>query len=237
MEPTATALALEVPVVRAVISLREALRSAHAFSPETASGIVRIAALDAEQAVVVPRLMARVLQHAPQLRLSVMPLGRRAAIDALMDGRADLALGFLWDAPDAVISRTLYEDSFLVAGHPAMLPDAPHIALDAYCQAHHVLVSPGGDLRGVVDGRLETMDRTRHVALSLPSFLPALAAIAASDAIATLPSRIARAFAPGFGLVLAEPPLEIRHFPVSVFWHRRNDQDRLTRWLVELCED
>jgi DNA-binding transcriptional LysR family regulator len=47
----------------------------------------------------------------------------------------------------------------------------------------------------------------------------------------TLPARVAQAFASGFGLATANPPLEIRHFPVSVFWHRRNDADPRTRWL------
>jgi DNA-binding transcriptional LysR family regulator len=47
----------------------------------------------------------------------------------------------------------------------------------------------------------------------------------------TLPARVARAFAPGFGLATAEPPIPVRSFPVSVFWHRRNDTDPRTRWI------
>lgn len=63
---------------------------------------------------------------------------------------------------------------------------------------------------------------------------PGLAAVAASDALITLPGRIARAFAPGFGLVSAEPPIEIRTFAVSVFWHRRNDADPQNVWFRQL---
>jgi DNA-binding transcriptional LysR family regulator len=63
--------------------------------------------------------------------------------------------------------------------------------------------------------------------------LPALAAVSASGALVTLPARVALAFADGFGLVTAEPPLEVRKFPVSVFWHRRNDADPRTIWLRE----
>lgn len=237
MEPTAAALALEVPVSQAVTSLRAALRTARAFEPETATGVVRIAALDAEQAFEVPRLAARIAQRAPCLQVSVLPLGRRAAVEALMDGRADLALGFIWDKPDAVIGRRLYEESFHVVGRPALLPSAPRLTLQAYCEAPHILVSPDGDLRGIVDDRLSALGLSRRVVLGLPSFMPALAAAAASDAIVTLPSRLARAFAESYGLVRAEPPIEIRRFPVSVFWHRRNNQDPLTQWLVGLCED
>ena len=231
MEPTATALALEAPLAAAVDALRGALGAARAFDPATATGLVRIAALDAEQAVLIPPLAACLRELAPGLTLSVLPLGRAAAMEALAEGRADLVLGFVWDLPEAICGEVVYEESFLVAGRPDALPDAPRIALDAYCDADHVLISPGGDLRGVVDDRLEAMGRTRRVILGLPAFLPALAAVAASGALVTLPARVAQAFAPGFGLVTAEPPVPVRPFPVSVFWHRRNDSDPRTNWI------
>lgn len=231
MEPTATALALEDPVRRAVEALRGALGTARAFEPMQAEGVVRIAALDAEQAVLIPPLAARLRQRAPGLTLSVLPLGRGAAMEALADGRADLVLGYVWDLPDAISGEPLYDESFLVAGRPDALPHAPHISLDAYCAADHVLISPGGDMRGVVDDQLAAMDCRRRVILGLPAFLPALAAVSASGALVTLPARLTRSFAPGFGLVTAEPPIPVRSFPVSVFWHRRNDADPKTLWI------
>ena len=231
MEPTATALALEGPVARAVEALRGALGAAQAFDPATASGHLRIAALDAEQTVLIPPLAARLRTSAPGLILSVLPLGRRLAMEALAEGRADLAFGFVWDVPEVISSTALYEESYLVAGKPSSLPRAPRLTLDAYCAADHVLVSPAGDLRGVVDERLEALERSRRVVLGLPSFLPALAAVAASGALVTLPAVVARRFAEGFGLVTAKPPIELRSFPVSVFWHRRNDADPRIGWV------
>jgi DNA-binding transcriptional LysR family regulator len=233
LEPTATALALEAPVATAVEALRGALGTAQTFDPATATGLVRVAALDAEQAVLIPPLATRLRQLAPGLTLSVLPLGRGAAMDALSDGRADLVLGYVWDPPEAISGAPIYEESFLVAGRPEVLPQAPHIRLDEYCAADHVLISPGGDLRGVVDDQLAAMDRSRRVVLGLPAFLPALAAVAASHALVTLPNRVARAFAPGFGLVTAEPPIPVRTFPVSVFWHRRNEADPRTSWMAQ----
>lgn len=233
MEPTAAALALEAPVSQAVEVLRGALGVARGFDPAAARGVVRIAALDAEQAALVPRLAARLRQAAPGLTLSVLPLGRAAAVEALTEGRADLAFGLIPDLPEVISRQVLYDEGYRVAGLPAALPDAPEIGLDAYCASDHVLVSPGGDLRGVVDNQLERMGRQRRIVLGLPAFLPALAAVAQSGALVTLPARIATAFAPGFGLRLAEPPLPIRRFAVSAHWHRRNDGDARRRWLTE----
>lgn len=237
MEPTATALALEDPVRRAVEALRGALGAARAFDPMQAKGVVRIAAIDAEQAVLIPPLAARLRQAAPGLRLSVLPLGRGDAVEALTEGRADLALGFIWDLPDTIMAEQLYEESFLVTGLPQSLPDAPSVSLDAYCAADHVLISPAGDLRGVVDDRLAAMGRHRTITLGLPAFLPALAAVASSGALLTLPARLAQRLAPGFGLVTATPPIEVRRFPVSVFWHRRNAADPRTLWLRKAIAD
>ncbi|MCA3509026.1 MAG: LysR family transcriptional regulator [Rhodobacter sp.] len=237
MEPTAMALALEAPVAAAVDALRGALGVARTFDPATATGLVRVAAFDAEQAVLIPPLAAKLRNLAPGLTLSVLPLGRGAAMDALEGGRADLVLGYVWDTPDVISGEPVYTESFLVAGRPGILPQAPRIDLDAYCAADHVLISPGGDLRGVVDDQLQAMDRGRRVILGLPAFLPALAAVAAFDALVTLPARVARAFAPGFGLVTADPPIPVRTFPVSVFWHRRNDADPGTVWIrQQICE-
>jgi DNA-binding transcriptional LysR family regulator len=99
------------------------------------------------------------------------------------------------------------------------------------CPSDNVLISRGGDLRGVVDGRLAAMGRGRRIVLGLPAFLPALAAAAASGGLVTLPARLARVFAGGFGLVTAKPPVEIGSFPVSVFWYRRNYADPRTSWM------
>lgn len=231
MEPTATALALEAPIAQAVESLRGALGAARRFDPATAQGLVRVAALHAEQAVLIPPLTARLQQAAPGLALSVIPRGRREAVEALNDGEADLALGFFRASPETVSGAVLYDDGYLVAGRPDRLPDAPRIDLDTYCAADHILTSPTGERRGVVDDRLQAMGRSRRVVLSLPAFLPALAAVAASGALVTLPARVASAFAEGFGLVTARPPLATPTFPVSVLWHRRNDADPRTQWI------
>jgi DNA-binding transcriptional LysR family regulator len=240
LEPTAVALALEAPVRQAVEALRGALGASRAFDPAAATGWVKLAALDAEQAVLVPPLAARLRQQSPGLSLSVVPLGRAAAVEALIEGRADMALGFIWDAPDTIAGEVLFEESFLVAGRPDALASAPTIDLDHYCQADHVLVSPAGDVRGVVDAQLGRLGRMRRIVLGLPAFLPALAAVAASGALVTLPATLARTFAAGFGLVTAQPPLEVRRFPVSAFWHRRNDADPRLLWLraqLQACAD
>lgn len=230
MEPTASARALEAPVAEAVDALRGALGAMRRFDPATATGVVRIAAYDAEQAVLVPPLAAALRLLAPGLSLSVIPRGRDQAVEALADGRVDLLLGFIRVTPEGFSSETLYDDEYLVVGRPDAFPNAP-LDLDAYCAADHVLMSPNGDMFGIVDERLRDLGRARRVVLGLPAFLPAMAATAATGALMTLPARMALAFADRFELVTEQPPLEVRVFAVSAFWHRRSDADPRTGWL------
>lgn len=232
MEPTATSLALERPVAQAVEALRSALGQARAFDPTTASGVIRVAALDSQQAGLIPALAARLRAVAPGLSLSVLPLGRAAAVEALVEGRISLFFGLLPDLPDTIRSRPLYRETYLVAGRPDALPTAPQITLETFCAADHILVSPGGDLTGIMDTELARLGQSRRIILILPAFLPALAAAQASGALITLPARIAESFAPGFGLVTAHPPVTLRPFDVSAYWHRRNDADPQLQWLV-----
>jgi len=231
MEPTAMALRLEVPIAGAVDTLRGALGSARSFSPETAEGQIRVAAMHAEQAVLIPALAARLRDAAPRLDLSVFPHGRREAIQALQDGEVDLALGFFRDVPATCRSEVLYEDTYLVAGRPELLSSKSPLDLDIYCAMDHILTSPSSQLHGVIDTQLEKIGRVRHVVLGLPAFLPALAAATQANALVTLPARVAQAFAGRFGLVTRKPPLEVPCFPVSVVWHRRNDSDPQTQWI------
>jgi DNA-binding transcriptional LysR family regulator len=231
MEPTATAVALEAPIALAVDALRGAIGTARHFDPATAEGIIRIAAADSQQMVVIPQLAQRLRKTAPGLRLSLLPIARAAALDALIEGRVELALGFVWDIPETVRSAVLYDEDYRVVGIAETLPDAPNVSMENYLAADHILVSLQGGLRGIVDEELKSLGKTRTVILAVSAFLPALAAAAVTGALVTLPSRIADTFAGNFGLVVAEPPLPIRPFSVSILWHRRSDSDPRIVWL------
>jgi DNA-binding transcriptional LysR family regulator len=229
MDPTAVALRLEAPVAAAVEALRGALGAGAGFEAATARRVFRVAALDAEQAAVIPGLVAALARDAPGVQVAVLPLAWRAAVEALQAGAVDLALGFLWDLPDFVQARVLMDQGFLVVARPALL--AEPMTLARYAGLPHVLVSPGGDLRGVADRALEAAGLARRVVAAVPQFFPALAAVAGSDCVVTLPERLARAYAPLFGLGVAEPPLELRRFPVMAVRHVRNARDAGVDWL------
>lgn len=77
------------------------------------------------------------------MRVSILPLVRRPAIDALEQGDIDFALGFAWGLPRNIKQTNLFDEGYSVVmrqGHP--LAQQP-MTLKAYANAEHRNL-PGG---------------------------------------------------------------------------------------------
>ena len=232
LEPTAVAEALEPQVRLAVEGLNAALAPPQPFDPAGETGILRIAALDYHQAVVLPPLLARLADLAPGLRVQATAVARQAALAALDAAEIDLALGFFWETDARTLSTELYRDGYCVAAradHPAL--HGP-MTMDRYLAARHLLVSPGGGMEGIVDSTLAQQGLTRRVHVGVSQFFPALALLAGSDFVATLPRRLAERFRDAFGLGLAPVPFDLRPYRVSLLRHKRDDRNPRLDWIA-----
>ena len=78
---------------------------------------------------------------------------------------------------------------------------------------------------------LAQLVRTRHVSRAVPFFLSALLMVSESDAVVTLPERVARAMEERFRLKILTPPLQLPPYTLSLVWHPRMDGDPAHRWL------
>jgi DNA-binding transcriptional LysR family regulator len=233
VEPTSRANELE-PVIRDIIELaRKALDRNEPFAPGRASGVVRIAMPDLHAALLTPQLIALFKRDAPGLQLSVRPLIRQQALDALAANDIDLALGHFLKCQEGLSARILFEDDYVVVArhdHPTIRGAAE---LDAYVNSDHVLVTLGGDLAGIVDRALARKGLKRRIVAGLPYFMPVLAIVSRTDVIATMPRRHAAAYAADFGLQTLEPPVALRRDRVDVVWHARNAKSGLIQWAVD----
>ena len=231
VRPTQRALALRAPLLQALQLIAGAVR-APSFDPRRDQRIFRIAALDYETSLFAP-LLVRSIAGLSGSRFVFRPLVRNAAIDGLKSGEVDLLLGYTWQSDQDCEAATLYHEDYLVVGrrgHP--LFDAA-LDLRAYINFGHVLVSPGGSLSGIVDGALAKEGKSRHISVAVPYFLSALAIVAKTDLLVTLPRRLALNHAAQFDLQAVDAPLVIRQFAVSMIWSRRLGTDPGTVWLRE----
>jgi DNA-binding transcriptional LysR family regulator len=229
--PTPRAQALRPSIIEALRLLSGAIRPT-SFDPDKDERIFRIAAPDYEVALFAP-LLAPTDIKCQRPRYIFRNLIRRQAIDALQAGEIDLALGYPSDGYPGCDGLTLYQEAYTVVArlnHPAL---AGKLTIKRYTAYGHVLVSPSGTLSGVVDAALAKQGVKRQVVVAVPYFLSALATVARSDLLATVPSRLAAVHASSFGLMQAPPPIEVRSFPVQAIWSRRLAADPANQWLRE----
>ena len=235
LEPTAFALSLQPRIYTIVETLKEALGGPDEFDPGKSERLFSLAASDYQLATMLPRLVKRLMKIAPGVRVTAEVSTRREVYAHLATGEIDMAVGYYWKDDPEMVKTKLYEEDYLVVAKPG------HVALggdlEAYAAGHHVLVSPTGDLRGIVDTALEAKGMKRHVAATVPLFFPGLAVAAESGLVATLPKRLVEQFAAAFGLASAPPPLILRSFTVSAMWHRRDARNPFHLWMLERLKE
>lgn len=232
VEPTARARALE-PVVRQVIeALRGAIKTDQPFAPENVRGVIRISMADHYCALIGAPLVRGISESAPNLQLSIRPLVRRAALGALGANDIDLALGRFMKLPKGIRGQKLFDETHRLVvrkGHPVI---GRTVDMKRFLAVEHILVSLGGDLEGVVDQALAKIGKQRKLVAAMPFFLPAIATVARTDLVTTIPSRHAKVFADTFRLNVLRPPLAIPGYTAAVVWHERNDNNALIRWMI-----
>jgi DNA-binding transcriptional LysR family regulator len=230
VEPTARALAL-APQVQAIIEAAQAsLTGSTRFLPEETSLTLRIAALDYEAAVFGPPLSRIVAKAAPRATLVFRTLAHAQALDALDNNEADIVLGFVPGVPESYGRHVFYRESYAVVHRKGLKYRG---TLEDYLLREHALVSFSGERHGIVDDVLAARGLSRRVRVVFPLFLPALAAVAETDMLATLPRRLAQSQAGRFGLRVKAPPFSLRAFPVRAIWHPRSNRDPKIKWLVD----
>lgn len=226
--PTARADALADPVKRILAEI-EVLLQPTEFDPMNARLTFTVAATDyALRAVMVP-FIAALKTRAPAIRVRVVPVEPDRLSAQLAQGNIDVALLTPETTPGELHSRALYDENYVCmmrAGHP----DAGQpLTLARFCALEHVLVSYEGEsFHGVTDDALEQTGRTRHVGLSVSSFLVLPEILGMSNMIAVVPQRMAEN---RHGMVTCPPPLPIAGFTKSMAWHGRTHRHPAQVWL------
>ncbi|AZC31565.1 Transcriptional regulator, LysR family [Pseudomonas chlororaphis subsp. piscium] len=231
MRPTARADELREPLRRALEALELAVSPASPFDPGAAANTWSLSASDYGESTVILPVLAGLRAAAPGTRLAVLELEPGRLVQQAEQGIIDLALHTSEDSPPGLRRRVLFSERYVLvgrAGHPR-LQRRPSLA--QFGKLEHVMVSPdGGGFHGVTDSALGELGLTRRVVLSVPHFLFVLSALASTDLVAMLPSRLVR---DNPALKVVEPPLEVPGYEMAMLWHERCHRDPAHQWLRE----
>lgn len=236
--PTARAGELAAPVADILARVRGVMATAAPFDPARSARRFLVGAPDGIAAVVLEPLLADLGRVAPQIDIGIrqiLPSPALVWLAALaeLEARAiDLAIVPSDDLPPRFAARLVYEESFVIAaraGHPF----ARDPSLRQFCRMNHLIVSAGGDPAGFVDEQLARKGLSRRIALTVPNFMFALSALAATDLVAALPARFVALHAARFGIVGLAPPLKLPAFRVNAVVPRAALMDGGVAWLFD----
>ena len=221
MRPTDRALAIWPQLDAALEGIAELTRS-RSFDCATTTATFRVSITASLEAGLVAPLIARFASDAPQAKLCLQPHTNDRSTADLQQGRLDCALGMFPNPPETLRTRGVLQDEHVCVlrrGHPVALP----LTLDSFLAYQHILVTPSGRGTGVMDTWLETLGRTRDVAVVVNRYDDAMAAVARTDLITVIPKLFAERTA-GPGLVVTPMPFQAGPIVYKLLWHDRADK-------------
>jgi DNA-binding transcriptional LysR family regulator len=240
MEPTARAREIAPLVAAAIEHIEAALNLGIGFDPAKSTGIFTAGMAEYAEVALVGRLAEAFARHAARATLRLTPLTGIDAAEQLDRGGIDVAIAHLGTLPPHIESILLLRDPFVVIarrGHPIA---GQTLSIESYAALNHVLVSPRGDTSGALDRILVDFGLRRRIALLVATYLALPVALAASDLVATVPSRTARQIAATAEIEIMPLPIDFST-TVSMAWHRRSASEPAQAWfrarLVEAASD
>lgn len=229
MALTARAIDLYLPLQTILREISNII-STPTIDPASMQGEIVIATRDYELAAILPKIIGQVTLEAPNLKLSIVPLSGDD-LGPLEHHNVDFVIAGTDKITSTLHRYTLYEEDFvcLISKHNPVMQRK--MDLKTYVSMKHCLVSIKNFGLGYVDALLARKNLKRNIVVRIPHFLAASHIIADSELVVTLPRRLGELLSTNKKIVLVDPPLTIPSFPVFLYWHARNQNNPLHKWL------
>lgn len=194
MVPTFNATQLFNAFKQSLDSIEAAIAATRKFDPTRSERSFRLALSDLGELHFLPHLLREFQSVAPSIGLEVVQIDSESIAQWLQTGYVDAAVGNLQFVGGQVRKSALFSESYsclLSASHPAI---GDSLSLEDYVAASHVVVAPFTG-HHLVEDVMSEMGLSRKIVLRVPHFTSLFSAIASTDLLLTLPTRIASAFA------------------------------------------
>jgi DNA-binding transcriptional LysR family regulator len=231
MAPTPKALQWAPALQRALNRLELELVSLSESTHDRAERI-SIMATDLIESTLFPKLISLVQTERPSLTLVMRSTLGEFPKSSLELGQLDFVLaGFYGTLTDGFYQQLLQVHPYQVIArkdHPRI---KDKLSLEQFCSEQHVLTSPQGDLWGVVDKELADKNLKRRVIAGVACFQSLGTMVESSDALATLPERMALHLVKRYNLKIFAPPLKLPPIRLQLIWHARTHHSQTHEYL------
>lgn len=235
MHPTQRAEVLASAVTHSLKVLSDQLGQWQPFDPSSSERTFTFAATDYTALQLLPPLLEQLQQVAPRLCVKVVHSGHKVCIDDLASGRIDFALGYGEDRdslPTGVESEDWLSGNYIVVArrdHPRVRGT---LDLQGYLAERHAVVTPWGEVCGVVDLVLQGMGLKRDVALQLPFVMVCPFIVTRSELLMTMPEQAARLLGPATDLAFYPPPFDLAPYRLRLYSHRKYARSDAHVWMA-----
>jgi DNA-binding transcriptional LysR family regulator len=232
MELTPRAQALRGPLAQALDQVR-GLFVPDDFDATRSERQFRLMMPDLAVELLMPPLMEKITQVAPNLRIDVVPWRGPAIFTAEFARTIDMVIS-IGNAFRGFHRQLLYTDRDALAvrrGHPIA---AKLSRRAAFLEARHVAVIIRGQNEDLIDSWLRGKGIERRIALVVPGYIEALHVAARTDLVAFVPRRLIGALSKQLSLVTVTPPLDPGIDEQYMFYPTRAQMDPGSIWLRRL---
>lgn len=238
MTPTSRALAL-VPQVREALSAAYRLTEKRSvFRPGESRQEFTVMTAEYVEYLLLPRLIARLNEEAPLVRVTFRSAQPDRALEWLERGELDFRLGWWPESAPALRAKRLMRDPLVCIarqGHPLL---AGAITEDQFMSLPHVIQSERmKSARRAIEQAVLARHRHLQVQFKVQDALALCNVVTHSDLIGTLPERFARALATKFALQVMPIPMAIAEIRQAMYWHERTHNEPSHQWFRQVISD
>ncbi|KAA1004878.1 LysR family transcriptional regulator [Paraburkholderia panacisoli] len=233
MEPTPLANELAPMLLDALAMIRRTRKEPANFEPLQSKRVFTIRTRDIGEVACFPRLVQRLRDVAPNVRIRSIWKPIDETLAGLASGQIDLAVGYLPALEAGIHGKSLFSQKYVTVlrkGHPL---EGAVLTLDRFLTQEHLLVEYSGSGHVLLEKALIEAGAKDRIRLRLPQYLSAPHIVTSTDLIWVVPELLASELTKHFELVVKPLPLSVPEFDVAMYWHDRYHRDPASRWLRE----
>jgi DNA-binding transcriptional LysR family regulator len=241
MVPTERAQTIQ-PLLRQVLaSVEQVIEPTTEFDAQSSDRVFRIMTSDYGEATLLPRLLNRLREEAPDVVLDILTPSDMS-FQEVEQGLVDLVINRFDTMPQSFHQKTLWKDSFSCL-FAIDNPISDDFRLETYLEARHVWVSKTGMGAGMgitpkdtkrlgwVDEALQAIGAQRHIAVFTRHYQSAALIAEQKGLVATIPTKAAAAQSENPRLVMKKPPFDVPDFELKMAWSPLLQHNAAHKWI------
>lgn len=237
VRPTPKALELREPIRQALEIITSAFDQNQPFDFLSSNRQFVIASTDYVGLIILPEILSEINSLNSSVTVNTAPYEDETLMDDFQFGKIDFAVELNPNLDSKVISKELFQEHAVCIarkGHPK-IDDA--LTVDDYCHLEHVCTTSNKKQTAFFENHLRQHGVVRNLRYSVPNYFNVPEVVCSTEALATVPSRLANKFSEMYELDVYSLPFPTLKTSIYLSWHSNRKADTGSQWLKNLIMD